>query len=49
MNEKTEDKSNSEEINPDCPCTWPGCPRHGKCKACQEYHHSRGDKTSCGK
>ena len=38
-----------EKINPDCPCTWPGCPRHGKCKECQEYHHKLGEKTACGK
>ena len=39
----------NEKINPDCPCTWPGCPRHGNCKECQEYHRSCGDKTSCQK
>lgn len=33
----------------DCPCPYTSCPRHGKCKECQEYHHSRGEKTSCGK
>lgn len=37
------------KINPNCPCTWPGCPRHGKCGECQEYHHGRGEKTCCGK
>jgi len=33
--------------NPDCPCTWPRCPRHGKCEECKEYHHSQGEKTCC--
>ena len=36
------------EENQDCPCTW-DCPRHGKCSECHEYHHNRGEKTSCGK
>ena len=36
-------------INKDCPCTYPGCPRHGDCEACKEYHHSMGQKTSCEK
>lgn len=33
----------------DCPCDWPGCPRHGDCKACQAYHHGHGEKTCCEK
>jgi len=33
----------------DCPCTWPGCPRHGDCEACKKYHHSLGQKTTCEK
>ena len=36
-------------IKNDCPCTWPGCLRHGDCKACKEYHHSMGQKTTCEK
>jgi hypothetical protein len=35
--------------NPDCPCTYPGCERHGICEECKEYHHSQGQKTSCEK
>ena len=33
----------------DCPCYNVGCSRHGDCDACQEYHHSIGTKTYCGK
>ncbi len=33
----------------DCPCTYPGCPRHGDCEACKAYHHGNGEKTSCEK
>lgn len=36
-------------INKDCPCPCDYCGRHGKCSECKEYHHSRGEKTSCGK
>ena len=36
-----------KKINPDCSCTNEGCSRHGDCKACKEYHHSKGEKTAC--
>lgn len=35
--------------NPDCPCSCTYCERHGNCEECQEYHHSHGEKTCCGK
>lgn len=35
------------ENNCKCPCEY--CPRHGKCEECQKYHHSKGEKTFCGK
>ena len=35
-------------MNPNCPCTWPGCTRHGDCEACRAHHHP-GDKTACEK
>ncbi len=38
-----------KKINPKCPCTWPGCPLHGDCKACKAYHHARGEETACEK
>jgi len=41
---------NDEKVlNKNCPCTYPGCPRHADCKACKEYHHSLEQKTSCEK
>lgn len=38
-------------INKDCSCDEPNCPRHGNCKACQDYHknHPEDGKTNCGK
>lgn len=38
-----------KKINKKCPCTYPGCPRHGHCDECKEYHHSQDQKTSCEK
>lgn len=37
------------KLNEDCPCTWPGCERHGNCEKCKAYHHGAGEKTSCEK
>lgn len=33
--------------NPDCPCTYSPCSRHGNCQACKDYHHRMGQKTAC--
>lgn len=30
-----------------CPCTYPGCPRHGKCSECVQYHNARGEFPAC--
>lgn len=38
-----------KKTNPDCPCTSSGCPRHGDCDACKDYHHGMGQKTTCEK
>jgi len=38
-----------KELKKDCPCKYPGCPRHGDCKACKAYHHEADEKTSCEK
>lgn len=38
-----------EKQKKECPCTWPGCTRHGDCEACRKYHHSQGEKTCCEK
>lgn len=35
--------------NPDCPCRSTYCKRRGYCEECQKYHHSQGEKTTCGK
>lgn len=40
---------NDKRKNPDCPCTYPDCERHGICKDCKDYHHAQGQKTSCEK
>jgi len=39
MSEKEEKKK--------CPCTWPGCDRHGDCEACCAYHHALKQRTAC--
>ncbi|MGA1821991.1 MAG: DUF6485 family protein [Thermoplasmatota archaeon] len=30
-----------------CNCTYPGCPRHGKCCDCIEYHRKMGELPGC--
>ena len=30
-----------------CPCTYPGCPRKGKCCDCIKYHKERGELPAC--
>jgi len=30
-----------------CACTYPGCPRKGKCCDCIVYHKSRGELPGC--
>lgn len=31
----------------DCPCTYPGCPRKGKCCECLKYHKEKGELPGC--
>ncbi len=31
----------------DCPCTYPGCPRNGKCAECIAYHNNMGEFPAC--
>ncbi|MCK4669748.1 MAG: hypothetical protein KAT43_00985 [Nanoarchaeota archaeon] len=31
----------------DCGCTYPGCPRKGKCCECIRYHWKRGELPGC--
>ena len=33
--------------NTTCPCTYAGCPRHGKCKACVAYHRKNQELPAC--
>jgi len=30
-----------------CRCTYPGCPRKGKCCECVEYHRGRVEIVGC--
>ncbi len=30
-----------------CLCTYPGCPRHGKCCECVAYHRKHGEVPGC--
>jgi len=30
-----------------CACTYPGCPRKGKCCECITYHRDRGELPGC--
>ena len=32
------------ELNPNCNCPKEGCPRHGNCMECVEFHKSKGTK-----
>lgn len=31
----------------ECNCTYPGCPRHGKCCECLHYHRVKGQLPAC--
>lgn len=31
----------------DCPCTYPGCSRKGKCCDCLKYHLNRNELPAC--
>ncbi len=35
--------SNTKE----CPCTYPGCPRHGKCCECIAHHLEADELPAC--
>jgi hypothetical protein len=30
-----------------CPCTWPDCPRKGRCCECLQYHLSQRELPAC--
>ncbi|MBP5092705.1 MAG: cytosolic protein [Abditibacteriota bacterium] len=36
-----------QEKGKKCPCTYGGCPRHGKCCECLEYHLKYHQLPAC--
>jgi hypothetical protein len=36
-----------KDSSADCSCSYPGCPRHGKCAECVAYHSRNGEYTAC--
>jgi hypothetical protein len=39
--------ANQASGNPDCPCTYPGCPRHGNCCQCVKHHRGKDQLPAC--
>lgn len=35
------------KINPRCQCDDKDCPRHGNCKACEEFHKNKEKPVFC--
>jgi hypothetical protein len=40
-------KCSIEENKASCTCTYPGCPRKGKCCDCIAHHRERGELPGC--
>ncbi|MGC9529181.1 MAG: DUF6485 family protein [Candidatus Bipolaricaulaceae bacterium] len=38
---------NLEDNQARCPCTWPSCPRKGKCCECLSYHLAHQELPGC--
>ncbi|MBO8139284.1 MAG: hypothetical protein J7J43_06370 [Thermosipho sp. (in: Bacteria)] len=38
---------NYEKNLQNCNCSYPGCPRKGKCCECLAYHRERGELPAC--
>ncbi len=36
-----------DENKKNCGCTYPGCPRKGKCCDCIEHHREKGELPGC--
>ena len=36
-----------EENKGNCPCTYPGCDKKGKCCECLQYHLARKELPAC--
>ncbi len=43
---ETSNEKRKENIA-NCTCTYPGCPRKGKCCECIMYHKSNGEIPGC--
>jgi len=41
------DCGNYEKNMQMCPCTYPGCPKKGKCCECMHYHRQNGELPAC--
>jgi hypothetical protein len=41
------DCSNSKENLARCTCTWPGCPRKGRCCECLRHHLASRELPAC--
>ncbi|MGM0510226.1 MAG: DUF6485 family protein [Thermoplasmatota archaeon] len=41
------DCNNTEENMENCNCTYPGCPRKGKCCECLQYHLKMDQLPAC--
>ena len=41
------DCSNLKTHADTCACTYPGCPRHGKCCECLRYHLAHQELPGC--
>ncbi|WP_243359437.1 DUF6485 family protein [Fundidesulfovibrio terrae] len=39
--------ANQASGNPDCNCTYPGCPRHGNCCQCVRHHRAKDQLPAC--
>ena len=40
-------KCKIDENLKNCPCTYPGCPRKGKCCECIAHHRENGELPGC--
>jgi len=40
-------KCKQEEIKKECSCTYPGCPRKGKCCECVKHHRQNNELPAC--
>jgi len=38
---------NIEKNKAKCPCTWPNCPRKGKCCECLKHHLKNDELPAC--